>query len=678
VRAGALGLCLCSALAGAQPRVPFAFDAGLAAEQSLTQQKLNDLLSRLPAGFVLPASFQTLQSAPDNVAPPTTTLWFAPEVQAQAVRAADAGTTPLVFPPSVACASHLAFSLPSSALLASGAASGCTAEEASVRSQLAAANVSSCIEVAEPERYVTAYQVPSNIAAGTTQLQDFVDQRTNTLEQQIGLAGAGLALQPIPAGLLPSDWFPTLRTILWKLRATAIAARISSARGAYASALSTLNNQAACFDATQRATLVSQVQQLDAELASLETRIQALQSQGTAKAAQQAQCLAARSRTRPTLPLPALTDEEREFIGFWLGGVYWRMRGGGVLTLGSTQKARQYFARRPFREIGRLSNGTSTGDKAADALWCNLGDGWGSWMDMGTTTGSDPEDGHDAYYDLVQMTNRGRQQVADFPSAATALCVGQGVFNVSQSPEKYLRDDGYDTQALVAGGLQMGPCYLYALNPLKSFVYYPSASAPAPYNDLIGSFTASGEFCIGAAMGLGLTRSFLNGKPNGLAPATFCSGRVCGPDLCGTSCGTCAGGMSCDAAGQCVSGGSGGGAGGSGGAGGTGGAGGNGGSGGTGGSGGSGGTGGSGGSGGAGGATGGGSGGTGGTAGGGGSGGGSGGTGGGDPTSTDGGAGAGGGPGVESPSGCGCNASTHELLATLAVLLARFRRRTRR
>ena len=73
-------------------------------------------------------------------------------------------------------------------------------------------------------------------------------------------------------------------------------------------------------------------------------------------------------------------------------------------------------------------------------------DGWGDWMDMGSTPG-----GEDKYFDLVAMTRRGHQQV----KAAVDL----------------LAQRSYDATPLLTGGLQMGPCYYYSFEKLQAFRY---------------------------------------------------------------------------------------------------------------------------------------------------------------------------------------------------------------
>jgi hypothetical protein len=537
---------LCSSLALAQQRLPIAFDAGLAANPTETEQKRVALDGKLPASFALPASFVALQSAPGGVTTPTTTLWLDARMAGAYFGAADGGTAPMQWPRTTACPQHLAFALPQGSLLAAGAPSSCSTAEATVRTALA--DLNACVDVGEPERYVLASLIP--FGTPLSAIPGITDAHTQTIEDQIAFAGAGLSLQPIAEGVLDATWVPTVRSVLWKLRTSAYQQRLQQGRAAYAQALSALGT-ASCFDGT----LAAQVQQLDGELAALSAFVTNLVNDGTARAAVEQQCLGARGRTRPALPFPALTDEERQFTAFWLGGVYWRMRGGGLLPTGMTQTARRDFMRRPFTEIGRMANGTATASNAAGAMWCVLGgDGWSSWMDMGLsqTPGDPPADRQDMYEDLVDMTNRGWEEAGVLDLNAVGFCASQLEFSINKTAAQYLSDDGYDTTELLAGALSMGPCYLYGLNPMNGFTYYTHAAAMPPYDSFMEGFTTHGEFCAGATLALGFTRSLLNGTPSGQPPVNFCNGRACGADQCGTSCGSCQTGFSCDATGQCV------------------------------------------------------------------------------------------------------------------------------
>ncbi|HEY1087043.1 MAG TPA: hypothetical protein VGE37_05085, partial [Archangium sp.] len=532
------------ACAQPQPRLPIAFDAGLGAQPARTQQKRTTLEGKLPSGFVLPADFTELASGPDGVTPPTTRVWLAGEMASLYGRAASPDGGVMTWPAGTGCDAHRAFTLAPDTLLAAGAPGSCGMAETAVRNELTMARLGTCLEVAEPERFVSAFAVPSNL--NQTQLNAYVDQRTNDLLSQIGLAGAGLRQFDVPAGLLPVDFVPMLRSVVWKLRAVPHDAALQMVRTGYGTARGVLSAQASCFDPAKRAALDAELQSLEAEVTALDARLDALVASGTARADQQRQCVVSLGRTRPVLPEASLTDEEREFVGFWLGGVFWRMRGGGLLQLGSTQNARTYFARRPFRQIARVANDTQAAERAADSLYCALFDGWGEWMDLGTTAG-----GQDFYEDLVQLTDRGRQQVQDWTISATGAAITNGLSN-NKSSEAYLREAGFGVQPYLAGGLSMGPCYAFALNPQKNFVFDAPGAAQAPYSSFIDGFTAQGEFCFGASLGLGLVRTLLAGTPSGQPPMNFCATRQCGADPCGVSCGTCSGASACDANGQCV------------------------------------------------------------------------------------------------------------------------------
>src|SRR5262249_5407101 len=145
----------------AQQRLPFAFDAGVAKNPGETAQKIAALAARLPAGFSLPASFVPLQSAPNGVSTPTTSIWLASEMRDAFWRAADAGTGPMAWPPVHFCTEHMAFGLPSGSLLAAGAAASCMAQETALRTHLAQTTLDACIDAEEPERYVSASLIPS-------------------------------------------------------------------------------------------------------------------------------------------------------------------------------------------------------------------------------------------------------------------------------------------------------------------------------------------------------------------------------------------------------------------------------------------------------------------------------------------------------------------------------------
>jgi len=414
------------------------------------------------------------------------------------------------------CTKTDAFTIPT--LLGASPSDTCTAADAQVRAQLA--DLSACDLVDRPELYVLGYDA-SNPRGDT-----------DTLEHLIGLAGEGFAkIGAPPDGILPPEFVPTLRVVIDKIRHDALATQLASAKSTYAAALSAAQANAGCFDATALAQLQSGIGDLTSELDAASAYLEQLKTTGEAANAQENLCLAAKAYARNTVLYPSLTQAEREFVAFWLGAVYWRMRGGGLIPLGSTQDARIYFLGNAFARIGDLlDHEDATAIANAFVLQVIL-DGWGEWQDMGHTSG-----GGDKYADLVGMTERGERQA-------------QAGINVIKSA-------GWDTTDLLTGGLQMGPGYFYAWESAPTFLYGmvndTTFTAP-PYSSYIDGPTAIGEFNMGGALALGMARTLLAGKPTNAPPTVMlCENRTCGDDGCGGSCGSCATGSCVD--GQCVGG----------------------------------------------------------------------------------------------------------------------------
>jgi hypothetical protein len=377
-----------------------------------------------------------------------------------------------------------------------------------IRQQLA--DLSACDLVDRPERYVLSYQ-PTDARSDTGSLEDL-----------IGLAGQGFAQAGAPPdGILPADFVSTLRTIIVKLRHDKLAALIANEKTAIAAAMSTASSNASCFDASALTALQGGLGELSGELDAASTYVEKTKSDGEAQAVHETLCMSAASRARNVLAISSLTDEERRFIAFWLGAVYWRMRGGGLIPLGSTQDARLYFLNNAFSQIGEILGGQDGVDAAYKFYLQVVIEGWGDYQDMGHTTG-----GGDKYADLVGMTNRGRDE------AQPAIDV--------------LGPRGYDTADLMTGGLQMGPGYYFGWAAASSFRYATTLPTP-PYSGYMDGATAIGEFNMGGALELGLAHVLLAGKPTGQPPTVdLCAFRTCGDDGCGGSCGTCATGSCVD------------------------------------------------------------------------------------------------------------------------------------
>lgn len=168
-----------------------------------------------------------------------------------------------------------------------------------------------------------------------------------------------------------------------------------------------------------------------------------------------------------------LPREERQALTTWLGAVYWRMRGGGIVDKPEgTQKTRLYFVAYAFQTLAELNgNSSSVGSSLMQKL---VFKGWGEWMDMGHTPGQDTE-----INDLINMTARGIYQV-------------DGIVSSVKYPN-----------ILRVAGLHMGNCYITAWEQLKDIYFLPGLKPPfATYMD---GPTAWAEYCVGAALGYGLS-----------------------------------------------------------------------------------------------------------------------------------------------------------------------------
>ena len=487
----------------AQQKWPFQFDPAITADPSGTANAITTGAASLPA---LPVTaMKTLQS--DQV-----TLWYWPESAAllQRIQTAGASTTMMTWPTTpVLCKRHDAFTVP--AILLPNPSAACTSADASLRAQLA--NLGACDAVEQPERYALAYN-PNEARNDVGNVEDL-----------IGLAGQGLSLTPVPDGLLPEDFVPTMRTIVDKVRHDKLVQGLAGARGAYAQAKSLGASNAGCFDPAALAALSASIDGLTAELDAAQALLDKQDADGNATRMQEERCLAAQSRVRNTLPFPSLTAAERKALAFWLGGIYWRMRGGGLIPLGATQDARIYFLLNPFTRIGEVTGGQDGSDAAFD-IYLQIFEGWSDWQDMGNV-----QPGGDKYADLVSMSSRGGRQVG----SAVSL----------------LGPRGYDTLALDTGGLHMGPCYFYGYYPLGWFRW--ATQLTAPYSAYMDGPTAIGEFCSGASMALGFAETLLAGKATGQPPTVdLCAGKSCGDDGCGGTCGTCGAGTICSSAGICI------------------------------------------------------------------------------------------------------------------------------
>jgi hypothetical protein len=472
----------------------FDFDPNISADPGYVQQRILDLGVGLPG---LPTD------GIDEVAVDQVQLYFFTELAEALFRARDAG--PALAPPvsrsSQHCVLHLGFTKPD--LLSPAALPWlCEMTEDGALAAFDEDDLSTCTRAEFPETYVYDHQPLGQVDLGTV----------STLERLISFAGEALThVEDYTEGLLPDDLLSTTRSVIAKLRYPTLKQQLADREQAYRDALVQLKNAAHCFDPAALSAFETTVNGLIGELATVGQQLDAIHNAGLAQAAQDRQAVEAQGRLRVDLPHPALTDRERELLAFYIGGLYWRMRGAGLVAVPPDPDQgllrRVLYVQYPYQLIAELAGGMVDADGVGLSVLIQENYGWGDWFDIGTSRG------RDKYADLVDMTIRGKLQIE--------LVAPQ------------LERRGFDVRPLVAGGVQMGPCYYYAWEQLRDFRL--GADLQDPYMRFLECPTAVGEFCAGAALALGLARTLLWGKPGGCVAS--CDGRSCGEDDgCGRPC----------------------------------------------------------------------------------------------------------------------------------------------
>jgi len=291
-----------------------------------------------------------------------------------------------------------------------------------------------CLTARNPHRYFDSETVPA------------IDERSmSTLHGLVRVVSYGLKHLPIPRELVSPEAERMIPVVLGKIAYPQLKKQLDEGRTA-------LGNCAGAALALS-------------EIDETATELQLRQS----------------AHTSPGLPHPALTPRERELLSAHLYAVLWRARGGGVVKLDGTQKARKLYGQLPFQVLAEL-NGLKNADVGAGMFRALVMRGWGKFFDVGNTPGE-----MDREYDLVHLLDRGLYQV--------------------DSAVKTLRRKQHKTTDLTIAGLHMAACYDIGWARLRDIEIIPTA--PRPLNDLAKGGTSWGEVCWGYAMGLGLSRSLL-------------------------------------------------------------------------------------------------------------------------------------------------------------------------
>ena len=519
----------------AQPHPwPFDFDAELAADPAGIEAGLDDLGSGLPG--LRPEELVEVPLGP-------VTLYMFPSLAEALDRAVTSGpgVMPEVVRTPVICATHESFVY--SSQLVPSPSSECVAAEQVVAAAFVG-NSAVCTEVEFPETYVFDHP-PGHVDRGVVR----------SLEGLIAVAGEALSHIDYPMGLLQEGFFRALRPVIAKIRYHLLMERLDGREAAYTNAVEELARSTTCFLPEPRVVLETALDELLAELEEARTQLVGIYEEGLAQAAADQAAARADCRARQDLPHPALTDAERLLLAHYVGGIFWRARGAGLLAYPPDPEMgllrRGLYVGEAFQVLASMSGGEGAAGVGRNILidenW-----GWDEWWDMGTTPGS-----ADKYSDLVGMTKRGKRGV----SLARPQIGGRG----------------YDIRSLVGGAMMMGPCYYYAWELLADFRL--GDDLDDPYMWFIEWPTSIGEFCAGAALAEGLTRTMLWGTPippeecvepecpgGGCADAGVDGGADAGvdggadagddggllPDGGNPSCGECPLGQECNSFGVCA------------------------------------------------------------------------------------------------------------------------------
>jgi MYXO-CTERM domain-containing protein len=463
----ALVTALWSSAADAAPNNwPFDFDPQIAAAPAGIQSGLSDLDQNLPG--LRDEELTAVQLGP-------VALYLFDNIANGLDRAVNAG--PGIVPDRVRtpmmCATHEAFVYPP--LLVASPSAGCVSVEEAVAAAYADL-AKTCTEVEFPETYVFEHP-PGHVDTAVV----------NSLESLIAVAGEALSHIDFPVGLLQSDFFDRLRPIISKIRYTTLETRLTLKEAALTDAQTNLADSSQCFEPSARAALETTTNDLLAELALARTQLETTYQTGLSQATADRNAARADCRAREDLPHPSLTDDERILLAHYIGGIYWRARGAGLLAYPPDPEQgllrRLLYVGYAFQVLADLAGGAGA-EGVGTNLLIDENWGWDEWWDMGTTPGS-----ADKYSDLVGMTARGKRGV--------------------DLARPQIEGRGYDIRSLIGGAMMMGPCYYYAWELLAGFRL--GESLQDPYMWFIEWPTSLGEFCAGAGLAEGLVRTLLWG-----------------------------------------------------------------------------------------------------------------------------------------------------------------------
>ncbi len=280
---------------------------------------------------------------------------------------------------------------------------------------------------------------------------------------------------PFAANLITPELLKRMRFVLTKIRMQDLLSSIKNKKKLYEQV----------FRKSESAELKQALTNLHYEISIAESYLLKIDTEGRKQAQLDRAKVEKSGRQRADLPYENLTDEDREFITTYISAAMWRFRGGGVVAKSdSTQWRRIHYTWIPINVLGAL-NGGEKGARLGGLMYIRLLKMWGRYFDMGRNPVEEDET-----YDLTKMTER-------------------GVFQV-KSVVASLDRNGYSSTAMSMAGLQMGPCYYFMFDQNMPRLKYDGRT-DGSYLGVYEGQTDWGESCVGAAMGIGLSRSLLQG-----------------------------------------------------------------------------------------------------------------------------------------------------------------------
>lgn len=343
-----------------------------------------------------------------------------------------------------------------------------------------------CLEIEFPEHLYRKQSLSSYS-------NDQMDSMKEFLKMSIGPV---LTLE-IPTFMLAEKNYYSFRQAMWRLHSNELIKKLNTLKKDYSNLF-----EANCFSSEQTANANSVIQKRMSDLQRLKSKIQ--ESLAEAKMANKNDL--AKIKEFGYCPKISedsnLTRADKAILSGVAASLSWGIRGNRIWMKKSSSQQREDFSGRVFKMIANFNEvPPSLAKKIGNANMARARKGWGEFYDIGTNHG-----GIDT--DLELMTERGSYQVGNSDDLLAASTI------------KILKEAGYDTSPFHIGGLQMGICYLVAQHEPEFKKNFYGTEWKTPLVGFLSSRLGYGEYCTGAALGIGLSYTLSKGpkcntkKPN--------------------------------------------------------------------------------------------------------------------------------------------------------------------